>query len=160
MRCGKWALAISKWHEGELSAEGEADLLRHLENCSHCRSLEAKLRTVSVVLNDSPELPVPDYLSQRIIASVSEQMRQHSGIGVSGLFSFASYRFRALVAVGLLAIGLFVGSLAGHHLAGFAKAGPTTQSYDLLALGGIEDRSQSVAFSSIWQDNGEGGKNE
>jgi len=85
-------------------------------------------------------------------------MRQHSGAGVSGLISFLSCRYRAVVTTGVLVIGLCIGGLAGHNIAGFAKVSPAKPSYDLLTLGGIEAQSQSVAFGLIWQDNGEGGR--
>ncbi len=156
MRCRKWAVEISKWLEGELSNEGEADLLRHLEVCRHCQILEARLRAVGALLNESPELPVPDFLSQRITASVSERMRQHSGRGVSALISFLSCRYRAVVTTGILVIGLCIGGLAGHNIAGLAKVSPAKPSYDLFTLGEIGAQSQSVAFSHIWQDNGGG----
>lgn len=158
MRCGKWAVEISKWHEGELNDEREADLLRHLESCGHCQRLETRLRAVSAMLNESPELPVPDFLSQRITASVAERMRQHSGTWVSRLIGLFSYRYRTAVTTGMLVIGLCIGGLAGHHIAGLAKVGPAKASYDLLTFGGIGAQSQSVAFNLIWQDNGKGGR--
>lgn len=156
MSCRKWAVHISKWHEGELDNEGEAALLRHLESCRQCRSLEARFRAVSALLSESHELPVPDFLSQRITASVSERMRQRSGLSFSGLIGFLSYRYRGVVTTGILVIGLCLGGLAGHNLAGFAKMIPARPPYDLLALGGIGGEGQSVTFSHIWQDNGQG----
>ena len=156
MGCRKWAVEISKWHEGELRDEREADLLRHLESCQRCQSLETRLRAVSALLNESHELPVPDFLSQRITASVSERMRQRSALRFSDPFDFISYRYRAVVTTGILVIGLCIGCLAGHNIAGYAKVIPDTPSYDLLILGGIGAENQPEAFSPIWQDNGEG----
>jgi len=158
MRCRKWAVEISKWHEGELSDARQAELLRHLESCRHCRSMEARLKAVSIALDESPELPVPDFLSQKITASVSEKMRQHSGNRVAGLIGFLSYRYRAVVVAAMLLIGLCIGGLAGRDIAGLANADRAKQSYDLLTLGGIGAEGQSVAFNRIWQDNGEGGR--
>jgi hypothetical protein len=156
MRCLKWAVEISKWHEGELSDEGTANLLRHLENCRSCQGLEKKLRAVSALLNESPELPVPDFLSQRINASVPERVRKHTAGRFSGLTGLLLYRHGALVTTGILAIGLCIGCLAGHNIAGYTKVIPDTPSYDLLTLGGIGAESQPVVFNPIWQDNGEG----
>ena len=156
MGCRKWAVEISKWHEGELSGEREADLLRHLESCQHCQSLETRLRAVSALLIESHELLEPDCLSKRITASVSERMRQRSAPKFSGPFGFISYRYRAVATAGILIIGLCIGCLAGHNIAGYAKEIPDTPSYDLLTLGGIGAESQPVVFSPIWQDNGEG----
>lgn len=158
MRCRKWAVEISKWHEGELSGEGEANLLRHLESCRHCQSLEARLRAVSALLNESPEIPVPDFLSQRISASVFERMRQHSGVSVWGLIKSLSYRYSVVFTTAMLLIGLCIGGLAGNNIAGLAKVSPAKPSYDLLTLGGIGAQGEPVAFNAIWQDNGEGGR--
>jgi anti-sigma factor RsiW len=158
MPCRKWQVQISKQHEGELSDEEEANLSRHLESCHHCRILDARLRSVSALLNESPELPVPDFLSQRITAAVSERMRQHPEGGVWGMIKLFSYRYRAIVTTAVLVIGLCIGGLAGHNIAGLAKVGPAKLSYDLLTLGGIGAQGESVAFNAIWRGNGEGGR--
>jgi anti-sigma factor RsiW len=158
MRCRKWAVEISKWHEGELSDARQAELLRHLEGCCHCHKLEAQMRVVSAALSESPELPVPDFLSQKITASVSEKMRQHAGSSVSGLIGFLSYRYGALVVAAMLLIGLCIGGLAGRDIAEFVKVDRAKPSYDLLTLGGIGAEGQSVAFNRIWQGNAKGGR--
>lgn len=158
MRCRKWAVEISKLHERELSDEGEAALRRHIESCRHCRSSEAELRSVSALLNESHELPVPELLSQRITASVSERMRLHSGGGLFDLIGFVLFRHRVPVTAAVLIIGLCIGGLAGRQIAGPAEVGAAKPSYDLLALGEIEPSSQAVAFSHIWQDDREGGR--
>ena len=85
-------------------------------------------------------------------------MRQHSGSRVSALIGFLSYQYGALVVAAMLLIGLCIGGLAGHDIAGFAKVGRTRPSYDLLTLGGIGAEGQSVAFNRIWQGNGKGGR--
>jgi len=158
MRCRKWAVEILNWHEGELSDERQANLLRHLESCRHCRSLEARLRGVNALLNESPELPVPDYLSGRITASVAERMRQHSNSRISGLSDLLAYRYRTVVLAGMLIIGLSIGGLVGHNLAGLAKSGITKPSYDLLVLGDIGTQDRSLDYGAIWLDNGVGGR--
>ena len=156
MSCRKWQVQISKWHEGELNEQGEAALLRHLETCRYCRSVEAKLRAVTGLLKQSRELPVPDFLARRITASVSEKMRQHSGIGITGLIDLLLYRYRAAFTSGILVIALCIGGLAGYELNGYATVIPETPSYDLLTMGGISAESQSTTLSLIWHDNGEG----
>jgi len=158
MRCRKWAVEISKWHEGELSKEQETELLHHLESCRYCQSLEARLRVVSALLNESPELLVSDFLSERITASVAERMRQHSGSRVSALIDFFSYRYRAVVMAGMLIAGLCIGGLVGRDIAGFAKFGTARPSYDLLVLGEIGTQDRSMDYGLIWHDNGEGGR--
>ncbi len=156
MHCRKWAVQISKRHGGELNDEGEAALHQHLESCRHCRDLETKLRTVNALLKESPEFPVPDFLSQRITASVSDRMRQHSAGKISCLIDFLSYRYRAAVMTGMLIIGLCIGGLAGHNIAGFVRVGPAKPSYDLLVLGEIGTRSPTMDYGLIWQDSGKG----
>ena len=156
MPCRQWQVRISKWHEGELNEEGEAALLRHLESCRYCRSLEAKLRAVTGLLKESHELPVPDFLARKITASVSEKMRHRSGLEITGLLDFLSYRYKVAVTTGILVIGLCIGGLAGHRLNGYATAASETPPYDLLTLGGISAESRSTTLSLIWQDNGEG----
>ena len=156
MPCRKWQVQISKWHEGELNDEGVNALLRHLESCRYCRSQEIRLREVRVLLKESHELPVPEFLTQRITASVSERMQQGSSLGITGLLGFLSYRHRVAVTTGILVIGLCVGGLAGQILSGYATAVSETPSYDLLALGGISAESQSTLLSPIWRDKTEG----
>ncbi len=154
MRCRKWAVEISKWHEGELSSKEQAELLRHLEGCSHCQGMEARFRAVSDLLNEAPELPVPDFLAQRIAASISEKMRHTTGSRLSRLFDFLSYRHWAAVIAGMLIIGVCIGGFAGRDLARIAKVSPARPPYDLLTLGEIGNRSRSMDYSVIWQDNG------
>ncbi len=156
MPCRKWRVRISKWHEGELNEEGEAALLRHLESCRYCRSLEAKLRAVTGLLKESRELPVPDFLAQRITASVSEKMRQRSGLGIAGLIDLLLYRYRVTFTSGVLVIALCIGGLAGYELNGYATVISETPSYDLLTMCGFSAESQSTTLGLIWQDNGEG----
>ena len=146
----KWILCIKD--------DLQDQVWKRKESCRHCQSLEAKLRSVSALLNESPELPVPDLLSQRITAAVSERMRQHSGAGLWGLIGFIPYRYRAAVTTAVLAIGLCIGGLAGHNIAGLSQTAPVKLSYDLLTLGGIGAQGESVAFNAIWQDNGDGGR--
>jgi hypothetical protein len=156
MRCHKWRVQISKWHEGELNEEGVNALLRHLENCRYCRSLEIRLREVRVLLEESHELPVPEFLTQRITASVSERMQQGSSLGITGLLGFLSYRHRVAVMTGILVIGLCIGGLAGHKLSGYTAVVSERTSYDLLTLGGISAESQSTILSIMWRDRTEG----
>ena len=156
MPCSKWHVQISKWHEGELNDGGEAALLRHLESCRYCRSLEAKLRAVSSLLAESHELPVPDFLAQKITASVSEKIRDRSGLGIVGLLDFLLYRYRVAFTTGIMVIGLCVGGLTGHKLNGYTTVVSETPSYDLLTMGGIRADSQSTTLNLIWQDNSEG----
>jgi hypothetical protein len=156
MPCSKWHIQISKWHEGELNEEGEAALLRHLETCRYCRSLEARLRAVSGLLVESHELPVPDFLAQKITASVSEKMRDRSGLGITSLIDLLLYRHRVAFNTGILVIALCIGGVAGYRLNGYAKVVSEIPSYDLLTMGGIRADSQSTTLNLIWQENGEG----
>lgn len=156
MPCRKWHIQISKWHEGELNEQGVAALLRHLETCRYCRSLEARLRAVSGLLSESHELPVPDFLAQRITTSVSERMRDRSGHGITGLIDLLLYRHRAAFTAAILVIALCIGGIAGHRLNGYATVVSETPSHDLLTMGGIRADNQSTPFSLIWHDNVEG----
>ncbi|MDQ7784830.1 MAG: zf-HC2 domain-containing protein [Desulfomonilaceae bacterium] len=157
MRCQKWAVEISKLLEGELSAEREAELRRHLESCRHCQSLEARFRAVSDLLNSPPELPVPDFFAQRITASVSERMRHHSGSRFARATGVLRYRFRVAVMAVTLMVGLLIGGLAGRDIATLAQVGPARPSYDLLVLGEFSAQSGPVDYGLIWHDHGEGG---
>lgn len=157
MRCRKWAIEISKWHEGELTQEGEAKLLHHLESCPHCRALEARLRTVRSVLKEAPELPIPEFLSHKITASVVERMRDRSESRVSRVLGFLSYHTR-LVPTAVLIVGLCAGGLAGLEIARFMEVRPYASSCDLLTFGGIGTQGESQDFSFIWRAEGKGGK--
>jgi anti-sigma factor RsiW len=157
MRCRKWAIEISKWHEGELAPDGEARLLRHLETCPHCRALEARLRTVRGVLKESPELPVPEFLSGKITASVTERMRERSESKGFRILGFLSYHTR-LVPTAVLIAGLCIGGLAGLEIARFMEVRPYARSCDLLTFGGIGAQGESHDFSFIWQVEGKGGR--
>ena len=157
MRCRKWAIEISKWHEGELTQEGEAKLLCHLEDCPHCRALEARLRTVHSMLMGAPELPIPELLSQKITASVVERMRDRSVSRVSRILGFLSYHTR-LVPTAVLIVGLCVGGLAGLEIARFMEVRPYASSCDLLSFGGIGTQGESQDFGFIWQVEGKGGR--
>lgn len=156
MSCRKWHVRISKWHEGELNEEGQAALFGHLESCSNCRILESRLRAVSGLLREPHELPVPDSLARKITSTVSEKMRDRSGLGIAGLLDFLLCRYRFVFTTGLLAIGLCIGGLAGHRLNGYTPVVSETPSYDLLTLGGISSESHSTTLGLIWQDNEEG----
>ncbi len=158
MSCRKWQIKIFKLQEGELNPNDEAALLRHLENCVHCRTSAEKFLELDRLFMKCPEPPVPPFLNQRIISSVTEEMRSNSWKSTFYrlIDSFAS--FRAALAVLILALGIGLGVLTGLNLSHSINLSSTASSYDLLALAGTEDGPSASSLDSIWTDTSGGGR--
>jgi anti-sigma factor RsiW len=152
MPCQKWHIQILRWHEGELDHEAEAALLRHLEICAHCRIATEKFSKLDRFLLEAPAPPVPAFLNERIIAQVTDEMRQDSLKGAFQPFAafFASFR-PALVGI-ILALGIGLGVLMGLNLSFSINTSPASSSYDVLALAGMEGGVGDSSLDFIWTD--------
>ncbi len=144
--------------EGELNPNDEAALLRHLETCVRCRTSAEKFLELDRLFMKCPEPPVPPFLNQRIISSVTEEMRSNSWKSTFYrlIDSFAS--FRAALAVLILALGIGLGVLTGLNLSHSIHLSSTASTYDLLALAGTEDGPSASSLDSIWTDTSGGGR--
>jgi anti-sigma factor RsiW len=152
MRCQKWHIQILRWQDGELDHEAEAALLRHLETCAHCRIAAEKFSELDRFLLEVPAPPVPTFLSERIIAQVTDEMRQDSLKGAFHHFTAFFTNFRpALVGI-ILALGIGLGVLMGLNLSHSISTSPAGASYDVLALAGMESGGGDSSLDFIWTD--------
>jgi anti-sigma factor RsiW len=158
MSCRKWQIIIFRWQEGELNPNEEAALLRHLENCVHCRASAEKFLELDRLFVRSPDPAVPPFLNQRIISSVIEEMSSNSWRSTLYRFIDSLAFFRPALAVLILVLGLGLGVLTGLNLSHSINLSSTASSYDLLALAGTEDGPSASSLDSIWTGTSGGGR--
>ncbi len=159
MSCRKWEIQILRWHEGLLDKVAEARLLRHLARCVHCRRLADKFSVVDGLLVDSQATPLPPFLKEKIVSSVTETMRQDSMSTIfSGPYVFAA-SFRSVLVGAVFLLGIGLGIATGWDLAKSVTNDCSGTPYDLLSLAGIEGNGSGSSLEFIWTDtNGRSGQ--
>jgi predicted anti-sigma-YlaC factor YlaD len=158
MPCQKWHIQILRWHEGELDHEAEAALLKHLEACARCRTVAENFSQLDGFLLQSPEPPVPPFLSEKIVSRVVEEMRQDSLKGAFQPFAALFAHFRPVLLGIILALGIGLGVLMGLNLSHSINTTPAGSSYDVLALAGMEGGAGDSSLDFIWTDANGGGR--
>lgn len=94
--CSYYDTLISASLDGELTAEEQAALQKHLESCRECRDYQALLRTVSGALRETQVEP-PEKLSKGILYKVELEASRKR-------FRFREWRWTAMAAVICLAV--------------------------------------------------------
>lgn len=152
MNCLKWEIQILRWHEGELDQEAEARLLRHLESCARCRSSANKFSKIDRFLLESPDVPIPSFLNEKIVSRVIEEMQKSSFHRFIASFAY----FRPAVAGLILVLGIGVGGWTGLNLSHSMNTISTSHSYDVLALAGIAGEEPDTSLGFLWTESNGG----
>lgn len=77
MNCETYLDLISARLDGELTAQEEADLTAHLQQCPACRAAAEEIKGLHSVLNDLGEVDPPAELSARVMERIQEE-RAHT----------------------------------------------------------------------------------
>ena len=99
-KCG-YIQKINAYIDGELSKKDFEEIKEHLKNCRFCQNEIRKLNSINQFLSSYKNNEVPEYLNQRILASVRDiSLEKNRGflgkyvfkfsIAASVLFSFYS----------------------------------------------------------------------
>lgn len=152
MSCRKWEIQILRRAEGDWDEDAKARLSQHLRKCDHCRILAAKFSEIDDLFAACPEPPLPPFLTDKIVAAVSEAIRQEpTGGRFSRFFSFfASPRPRVVKA--LLVLGIVIGIAFGWNLAKSMPEMTAPLSNDLLSLAGLGGSGAASSLEFIWTD--------
>ena len=119
--------------DGELDADGEAELEGLLASSADARAMQAELQKLASALDDMPEIEPPDDLADRIIGRVPE--RRSSSLSLSRLFgSFQPFQAGLAFAAGLL---LTVGV---YELAQDRRSGEDVSSMVGTVVAGSQDK--------------------
>ena len=97
---------------------------------------------------------VPPLLQQRIIASVTEEMREDRARGMAprAVSLFASLRNAFTAAALLVAVG--AGIFLGLHMARSVNTAFMNGPHDLISLSGIDGREMESPFEFVWSEGG------
>ena len=95
---------INAYIDGELSKKDFEEIKEHLKNCKFCQNGIRELISINQFLSLYKNTEVPEYLNQRILASVREISLEKNG------GSFSKYVFKFSIAASVL-FSLFSGIL-------------------------------------------------
>lgn len=152
MSCRKWEIQILRRAQGELAPEADAGLSKHLENCKQCRVLAAKFSDLDALFPKCSRPTLPPLLPDKIIATVSEAMREDSTKGPVWTFFNFFASLRPAIAGACLALGIVIGVVSGSNLAKSVSRTPTASQHDLLSLAGLGGSEMASSLEFIWTD--------
>ncbi len=152
MACGKWQVLISRRHRSDICAQEERALLDHLKVCDECSELEQKFERVEHFLAESLEPEIPQFLHQRIVARVSEEMRRDAEAGLLGRLLRPFAILRPVLAAGLMLTGIFLGIWTGTNLAGSLSSVPSPPAQDLVTLAMGNGAVVDQEFEFLWSE--------
>lgn len=112
MRCRTVQAKLDVYATGELPERLHGLMEEHLELCADCRTKLERVRKLSSLLGSVPPPPVPSNLSELILTEARERMDAPAEV-VRWWDSVP--RPMQLAAAAVLAIGLALGALMGHH---------------------------------------------
>ena len=94
-KCGYFQ-KLNAFIDGELSKNDFEEIREHLKNCRFCQNEIRELNSINHFLSSYKNSEVPEYLNQRILASVREiSLEKNEG-------SFSKYVFKFSIAASVL----------------------------------------------------------
>jgi len=160
MRCRNVKSNLNRYLDGELSAEEQGDMERHIAACGSCREALARLRAAVTALAQLPAPPeVPEGFAERVIARAR---REQQPVAVPSWPSLSpAMRFAAAA---MLTLGLGLGALMGMDLtrgtktrAGLASADPAVV-YGFDYFSDAPSGSLTDAYVTLTSANNGGGR--
>ncbi len=114
MNCRKARSCISEYYDGELSRSEKAELLKHIENCTHCQKEMLFMEQVRAGLKSIPTDQLSDDFNDRLFARIYSAPRtDDSATRIRNVPSAISYRVKlftpAFVAATVVLIAAFIG---------------------------------------------------
>lgn len=148
MKCRKSQILISRRSHGEVDDSAEEALLEHLENCTGCRTIASQFQHVDLLLRESLAPEMRPLLHQKIVASVTEEMRKDSLGQGRGWYRWVSRRLAAAFTVAALAAGICLGVMIGWHLSRSLDTTMVASSRDVISMAGLDAGGQDFILDT------------